>query len=80
LAIIGFRNLQIPERAWIERGTTDIIVRLKFDFLKQSMKLAPSVSRRTSSSVTAIADIRFSTSSGVYPSCFKALAACASLP
>ena len=55
-------------------------MRRKFDFLKHSRKLAPSVSRRTSSNVRTIAAIRFSTSSEVYPSCFNALAAFASFP
>lgn len=64
----------------MERGAIEIIVRRKLDFLKHSMKLAPSVSRRTSSSVRTIAAIRFSTSSVEYPRVFRAFAALASLP
>lgn len=56
------------------------MVRRKLDFLKHSIKLAPSVSRRTSSSVSTIAAIRFSTSSTEYPRDFRAFAALASFP
>lgn len=70
----------IPERDCIERGAIEIMVRRKFDFLKHSMKLAPSVSRRTSSSVITIVAMRFSTSSAEYPRALRAFAALASFP
>ena len=64
----------------MQRGAIEIMVRRKFDFLKHSIKLAPSVSRRTSSRVSVIVAIRFSTSSTEYPRVFRAFAALASLP
>lgn len=73
-------DLQIPESAWMLSGAMEIMVRRKFDFLKHSKKLAPSVSRRTSSRVSTMAAILLSTLSGEYPSCFSDFEAPASLP
>lgn len=70
----------IPTKAWMDKGTMAIIVRRRFDFLKHSANVTPSVSCRMLSRDTFMEAKRDSISEGVCPRLRNARAAFLSLP